>query len=499
MPRKYRHNLSFTRLMTGSIGELIPVGLVEVVPGDTFRHSASVLVRLSPLAAPVMHPMTVRIDHFFVPHRCSWVGANGNGTFEDFITGGEDGRNSATIPTAQTTGETGDLFDYFGCPPGQAGVSVSALPIAAYNEIYNEWYRDQDLIPKRSLIDSSVANIAWEKDYYTAARPWPQKGEEVTLPLGEEAPVLGIGKENTVFPLANQNVNETGQTATYDHAARIEGLESNSPNSNWFGRGTAASGLPHIVADLRNATAVTIQSLRLASALQRFAEARARWGSRYAEYVRHEFGARPLDARLQRPEYLGGGRTPVSISEVLQTAPDPSTTRYGVGDMYGHAIAAARSNRYRVKFAEHGYVISLFSVRPKAMYANGIERTLLRRDREDFYQPQLAHIGQQQVLTQEVFATSTNASDVFGWNDRYYDYREVRSAVTGQFRTLLDYWHLSRKFPSAPALNQAFVEVNPADTKRIFNEQDNDSLWVQCNHKLQALRPIPRNATPRLL
>jgi len=475
MARKYKHNLSHHRLLTSNLGQLVPCGLMEVLPGDEVRHNASAVVRLSPMAAPVMHQMSVRVHHFMVPHRLSWP-ADADSSFEEFITGGADGTDASTVPTLATTGTSGDLFDYLGLPD-KAGINVSALPVAGVNLVFNEWFRDQDLVPLRDLDDVTIPNIGYEKDYFTTARPWPQKGEEVTLPLGTRAEIKADYPSNT---------NNTGVSS-----GDAAGGEANVNFGSDYADGYS------MFADLSAATAATINSLRRASALQRFAEARARWGSRYAEYVR-PFGARPLDARLQRPELLGSGAARVSISEVLQTA-ESATPRYGVGDMYGHGIGMARSNQYRVRIQEHGYVISFLSIRPRAMYSNGVERTWLRKTREDFFQHELAHIGQQQVLEQEVFADNTNEDAVFGWSDRYAEYRGLRSHACGEFRTVLDYWHLARDFATAPALNQTFVEVDPADTKRIFNEQDNDSLWCSVNHSIQARRVVPKNATARLL
>lgn len=292
--------------------------------------------------------------------------------------------------------------------------------------------------------------------------------------------------------------NDGGSTNLY--MTGTSGTQTNQwhLNAGQSGNMTYQTGLR---ANLANATAVTINALRQASAIQRFMENRARWGSRYAEYVRHAFGARPLDARLQRPEFLAGGAQRISMSEVLQTAPDPQAgqRQFGVGDLYGHGIGVTRSNRYRVAFQEHGYVISLVSVRPKAMYTNGIARSFLRSNKEDFYQPELAHIGQQQVRTAEVYATPANQADFFGWSDRYQEYRYQRSEVHGDFRDTLDYWHLGRKFTDAPALNQSFVQCDAAETKRIFNEQTANSCWVATQHNLQALRVVTRDATPRLL
>jgi hypothetical protein len=494
--KKSRHNLSNERMLSCDIGQLVPCAAIPVLPGDEFRANSKVMVRLSPMAAPVMHGISIRVHHFFVPDRLTWPDGHPS-TFEDFITGGPDGNDASVTPKLNTTGTAYDLLDYMGLPVGgsQSGIPVMSTAVRAFNLIYNEWYRDQDLITERTLEDLTIPNVAYGRDYYNTARPWPQKGEEVTLPLGDRAPVVGIGVTGQGAASGPTTVYETDGTGgtTYEDYYDTTGsrplVEADPDNV----------GFPGIFADLSQATAATINALRRASGLQRFAEARARWGSRYAEYTRHAFGAVPLDARIQRPEFLGGGTNRVSISEVLQTAPESTGRDFGVGDMYGHGIGMAKSNRYKTRFQEHGMVISMFSVRPNPMYSNGIERHFLKNDREDFYQRELAHIGQQEVLEQEVYADSTNSGNVFGWNDRYAEYRHARSMAVAEFRDVLDYWHLARKFSTAPALNQAFVEVTPADTKRIFNEQTNHSLWVFCDHQVQARRVVPKNATARLL
>ena len=482
--RRHKHTLGHYRLLTGDMGLLYPVGLTEVLPGDTFQHSTNALIRLSPLAAPVMHPVTVRLHHFFVPHRLSWS-ENCGKNWEDFITGGSDGNDAQTVPTMMSTGVAGDLLDYFGIPT-VANVSISSLPIRAFNLIYNEFYRDQDLAPERAEEEKTVPRVAWEKDYFTTARPWPQKGPEITLPLSGQAPVktgvpstsgttnLGLGYTDGTFAMDASQAQVRPSTTT----APVAGSE--------------------LFADLSEASAANVNDVRRAFALQRFAEARARYGSRYTEYLRYLGISNPADSRLRRPEYLGGGRVRVAVSEVLQTSPEPADPRFGVGDLYGHGVAAVRSNAYRRFFQEHGYIISLLSVRPKAMYTNGIHRTFLRQDREDFYQKELEFIGQQGVYNDEVYATSdASGRETFGYSDRYREYRENPSGVSGEFRSTLNYWHLGREFTAAPALNQSFVECDPS--KRIYNDQTQDSLWIMVQHRMVARRILSRSAYGKII
>ncbi len=479
-----KHNLSNYRLLTGDMGRLYPIGLTEVLPGDAIQHSTSVFMRFSPMAAPVMHPVTVRVHHFFVPHRLVWPESEGGG-WEQFITSGPDGNDAQTVPKYATSGTLGDLWDYYGVPI-RPGANLSALPIRGFNMIYNEWFRDQDLATARAETDVTVPLVAWEKDYYTTARPWEIKGPAITLPLGTQARVqhdVTNGQNVDVYSTVN---------ADY-HRLKADGVNLEASPSS----GVEAQGL---YADLSSAEAVPINEFRRAFALQRYAEARARYGSRYVEYLRY-LGVNPSDQRLNRPEFLAAGRARVSISEVLQTANEAASDRFGVGDLYGHGVASMRSNAYRRHFNEHGYCHSVLSVRPKAMYVEGAERHWLRRDRDDFWQRELQHIGQQEVWDGEVFIdttpTDTELYNVFGYQDRYREYREAESKAVGEFRNVLNYWHLAREFASKPTLNQSFSDCDPS--KRIFNVQTQDTLWIAAQHKLIARRLVTRNAAGRIL
>lgn len=476
--KRSKHNLGYYKLFTGDMGQLIPIGLTEVIPGDTIQHATSMLVRMSPMAAPVMHPIQVRVHHFYVPNRIIWP------DWEDFITGTRD----LTIPTRPIPAGGNTLFDYYGLPL-QEGANVNALPIWGFNAIYNEFFRDQDLISERTQNSASVPLVSWEKDYFTTARPWEQKGDAVTLPVGARAPI-------TTDALTDDNVTvystDGGEYRNLDAAQSFLKLS-----------GTAAAQGNQLYADLSSAEAININEFRRAFALQRYQEARAQYGSRYTEYLRF-LGINPADSRLQRPEYLGGGRAHVNVSEVLQTAPEtqggnqPGDTDYGVGDLYGHGIAALRSNRYRKFFQEHGYVHSFMSVVPKAIYSNGAPRHWWKRDKEDYYQKELVHIGQQPIYNGEVYSQGTTAdTETFGYQNRYDEYRRQRSDVAAEYRNLLNYWHLARTFDSPPVLNQSFIECNPS--KRIFNEQTQHSLWCMARHRMVARRLIGKRSIGRII
>ena len=475
-----RFNLTHQRLLTGDMGRLYPAGCIEVLPGDIFNHRVGTFIRMSPLAAPVMHSITVRTENYFVPSRlCVPAGTS----WENFITGGPDGNPSEQLPTLETSGAAKDLFDYFGLPR-KAGITVQAMPIRALNHIFNHWYRDQDLVAERLRNDVTVPVVAWEKDRETTARPAPQKGPEVTLPLGTQAPVRGIGPIDQTYGETNRDVYETGASGTRTYAS----ARATNSGGTMVEQDPNNPGFPGVWADLTNAAAATVNALRQAFAVQTFQENRSRYGSRLTEYLWQSFRVRSPDARLQNPEYLSGSRQTMAVSEVLQTAPDAASPRYGVADMYGHGITAGRGG-YRARFLEHGYVITVISVRPKAVYTNGVERMWSRQDRFDFFQPELQFIGQEPMLKKEVFADGTATDDeTHGWVDRYSDYAEQRSAVAGEFRDTLAYWHLGRQFNAHQAANSDFVSCNPS--KRIFKVQNQDTLWMAVSHSLSASRRV---------
>lgn len=494
MKNRHKHNLSNLNLTTANMGELIPVNLVEALPGDTFQARSSILMRLGTLNSPVMHKVNARLHHFFVPHRLGMKKMYDADTplttvkWNEFITGGDDGLNSDVLPTISTTGTKGDLFDKFGFPL-TAGVDVSLLPVAAYNLIYNEYFRDQDLSPKRLLNDVTLAKCAWEKDYFSTCRPWTQKGAAVSMPLAGTAPVATDAANGDILSILSTTQSDL-QKNMMNNAGGI--MMSNT---------TVADDDDKLYADLSQATGASIIDLRRSIGIQRMAEARAQYGSRLIEYLAKEFGARPQDFRLQRPEYLGGGQTSVSFSEVLQTAPETTSgtsDTNGVGDLYGHGIANLRSNKYRRTIPEHGYIITLLSVRPKTLYMNGIDRTWLRTTKEDFYTPQLEHIGQQEVFDNEIFADAAHTSDdIFGYQDRYREYKEANSKVSGDFRDTLNFWHLGRDFASSPTLNDSFVQCEPSE--RIFAQSTADNLMILCQNSVIARRVVSNSAQARII
>lgn len=509
MRKRSKFSLSHYRLFSCKMGYLIPMGLVEVLPGDTFQHSTSLFLRVSPLVTPVMHPVHVIVHHWYVPTRLLWE------SWEDFITGGPDGLDASVPPTYKPHNpkgfEIGSLADYLGCPTDVPDLEVSDLPFRAYHLIWNECYRDQDLeqeidIP---LTDgphtpsnpwSSIHKSDWARDYFTTARPWPQKGPQVTVPVnpagdgvtgtasitGSPALTLSTGTPSaTWIQQGDSNIHHWGYYGDRDNRpAGVAGLSVN--------KGTLAVSL-----DLNNPEAgvghIDVNQLREAFALQRFEEHRALYGSRYVEYLRY-LGIRSSDARLQRPEYLGGTKQTIQFSEVLQTAEgiDP------VGTLRGHGIAASRTPRYRRYFEEHGFVMSIMQVRPVSVYMQGLPRMWRRKVKEDYFQKELQHIGQQEVYTSELYAGDSNApiadDKVFGYQNRYDEYRWHGSYVSGEFRTILDSWHMARNFATEPVLNGDFVSGSP--TNRIFSSLDTDTLYCMASHSIQARRLLSKRGNP---
>lgn len=492
--KRNKFSLSNTKLLSCDMGEIVPCGVTEVLAGDSIQQATSALVRAAPLLSPVMHPVHVNIHHWFVPNRLIWE------DWENFITGGPDGMDASVFPTitapASTGFATGSLADYLGVPTGVPDLEVSALPFRAYALIYNEWYRDQDLVAKLALDVTSGPDTttntalqvgAWEKDYFTTARPWEQKGPSITVPLGTSAPVRGIGTPTSPAPTwqTTGTLYESGKdTTTTVSNADGERWMSSGTNDLWLKQNADATNYTDVYADLTNASAVTVNALREALALQRYEEARARYGSRYIEYLRY-IGVRSSDSRLQRPEYLGGGKDTIQFSEVLQTGEgtDP------VGTMRGHGISATRSNRFRRFFEEHGFLLTFIVVRPKTIYGNGLFRHWNRRTKEDFWQKELQHIGQQEILNKEVYAAHSSPDGVFGYQDRYDEYRRQESSIAGEFReNTLNFWHMARIFGSDVALNQSFIDCVP--TERTFAVPSQDVLYIMAKHRIQARRLV---------
>ena len=504
MIKRSLFNISHKKLLSCNMGELVPLTIMDVTAGDVFRHDTSLLIRTQPLLAPIMHKVDASIHHFFVPIRLIWD------DFGDFLSGGSDGLQAPTPPTVDLswsagspptgTGVIGGLADYLGCPTGIDGLTVSALPFRAYDLIVNNFYLDTQLDTPLTISTASGAdtttsltlqNGRWNKDYFTSARPSPQLGNEVSIPLVGDAPVSGIGKFNQNYGSTSQAVYETDGTSTTTYAD-AQSIDSNDDNTFYVEEDPNNSGYPNIRADLEGVSGVQIEDLRLSSALQRWKEKMNNFGTRFPEFLHSVFGVKPQDQRLQIPEYVGGGSGTIQFSEIPQTAEGTAP----VGELRGHGINTTRSNRYKYHAQEPGFIISLLCVRPKTVYTQGLNKLWSRTTKYDYLLPDFSHLGDQEVLNKEVYASHTTPDGIFGYVPRYDDFRFIPNSVAGEFRDTLDFWHMARIFASDPALNSDFVKCNPTD--RVY-ATDADQLQINAIHNVRVKRLLPKYSNPRLL
>ncbi len=526
MKKRSKHSLSFQRLQSMDMGYLYPTGVVEVLPGDSMRFAQSAFCRFSPLVSPVMAKVNILMYRFFVPYRIL------DKNWETIITGGMDNKTSMITPQMEldsTTWQRGGLFDYLGIGnPGNNKISVCSYAMRAYNMIWNEYFRDQDLMTEAYFDNEATTDVAsnygllpvcWEKDYFTVARPWMQKGDAVSIPVSGASsspvslPVSISGNGQAVAFRAKDSDASYGafwlspQTVTHDSGAGtgttpiLGNWTKTSPSSNEAKLQGAmvwdTPGLAGVATGSLSGTTgyISPEDLRLAMSLQRFGENRARFGSRYSEYLRY-LGVRPQDMRLDLPEYLGGGLSTMQLSEVIQTSETTDTSP--LGKLGGHGVGVARSRRSRHFFPEHGLVLFLAALRPKSLYTNSIPREFLRKSRFDFWQPELQHLGQQEITNKELNASNDNPDNVFGYSDRYNEYRFKQSQVCGEFRDLLQYWHLGRILPSNTTLNADFVRCQPRNDIFAVTDEDYDKVYCSFSHSIQARRLITRHASPRL-
>lgn len=545
-PRRNAFNLSYESKLTLNMGELVPIMCMPVVPGDKFRVNTESLVRLAPLVAPMMHRVNVFTHYFFVPNRLVW------NDWETFITQGIDGEqkpvfpkfnfNMLTYATLLNDGffRDGSLWDYLGLPSigkigtlvddkaspnsvsvPQTGFSVSALPFRAYQLCYNEYYRDQNLSNEIDFsLDSGEVLVsdfrklltlrrrAWEKDYFTSALPWLQRGPEVSVPVqGSGNSVDVVYKSNEAGQLWRD---KTGRV--FENGSTYDPVISRSPNTV-DGRGglmvgvASTGGANNRAPELDpNGTlkvnvdelGININDLRTSNALQRWFERNARGGSRYIEQILSHFGVRSSDARLQRPQFLGGGRMPISVSEVLQTSSTDETSPQA--NMAGHGISAGVNNGFKHYFEEHGYIIGIMSITPRTGYQQGVPRDFTKFDNMDFYFPEFAHLSEQEIKNKEVYLSDDESYNegTFGYTPRYAEYKYKASESHGDFRGNLAYWHLNRIFADKPNLNTTFVECNPSNRVFATSDTEDDKFWVQMYQDVRALRLMPKYGTPML-
>lgn len=492
-PKMSGFDKSHERKMTFNMGELIPCYFDEIVPGDQFKVSTEMMIRLSPMISPIMHRVNAYVHYFFVPNRIVWD------EWEDFITGGSDGTASPTFPMTSwgvwsgARNAVGSLGDYLGLPATDgtvqtAQVNVSMLPFRAYQKIFNDYYRDQTLQSEIDLTNSTdcldLRTRCWGKDYFTSALPWTQRGTAPTIP------VQGTG--SATYSSISQVKDSTGSPMG------AENLSSSSAG-NLTGATSGDGRIENISSISMTNVDIDVNELRRTSAIQRWLEKQARGGGRYIETILSHFGVASKDKRLQRAEYLGGGRQPVVISEVLNTS---ATATESQGNMSGHGISVGNINSFKQRFTEHGYVFGILSVLPKTSYQQGIHRLWTRDDKSEFYWPDYAHLGEQAINNSELYYDGTDAvynAATFGYQQRYAEMKYQCDSVHGEMRDDYDEWHMGRIFSSQPSLNETFVKSNPTDRIFAVTAGNPDQLICQVYNKVQALRPMPYFANPKIV
>lgn len=506
VPRANIERSSFDRShgykTTFDAGLLIPFYVDEALPGDTFTLNMTAFARLATPLKPIMDNMWMETFFFAVPNRLlwdNWQKFNGEqknpGDSTDFL-----------VPTIAPVWPIAILSmgDYFGLPISSQK-APNAFAFRAYNFIYNEWFRDQNLqdsVPFNtddgpdSMLDYNLKRRGKRHDYFTSCLPWPQKGPAVDIPIGTSAPIVGLG--STVTPnFIRLDSGSTTDMILQHTSGNVDLVGAPAETAGlYFSQGTVQS----LEADLSNATAATINMLRESFQIQKLYERDARGGTRYTEIIKSHFGVTSPDSRLQRPEYLGGGSTPVNVVSVPQTAesgttPQGNLAAYGTSSLTGHGFSKS--------FTEHCTLIGLVCVRADLTYQRGLDRMWSRQTRWDYYWPALSHIGEQEVLNKEIFVSNTDVDDdVFGYQERYAEYRYKPSCITGKFRSTdpqsLDVWHLSQDFATLPLLGDQFIQEDPP-IDRIIAVPSEPHFLFDSYINLRCARPMPTYAVPGLI
>lgn len=531
-PNRSMQNLSHTYKSTTAMGPLHPILCIEVFPGDVARVNTQIFMRSVPLISPMLHEVDCYVHYFYVPFRLIWD------DYEKFLIP-QDGETAETIPAIPYFLPKSSLFaymqkngllDYIGIPPVAAATDLKespsddqalvSLPLRAYQLIWNEYYRDQNLQdPIDFSKDSGEENYsnfykiaslryrAWEKDYFTSCLPRPQKND----PIGFQINATPSERMNVQLDLedgsARQIVRDRHGDVVYGNKVLggdpnfLYGIVENgvvAPGSDYAF--LDPNGSLYVQPEGSEGTFLTIEMLRESMRLQEFMEQLMRGGSRYAEVVRNMFNTIPDDLRIGRPAYLGGGKQNLVVSEVLQQS--VSTETSPLGQMGGHMLSVGSNNRFKALFKEHGYVLGIMSIRPRSAYGQGVDKMFMKKNRYDFPWPAFVHLGEQPVLKGELYFSYQDGKnrEEFGYQPMYTEYRTKASTVHGDLRDSMDYWTLNRKFASRPELNADFVTVKPSDTGRIFalSGRAANALYVEADHSIKMVRAIPRDGNPTL-
>jgi hypothetical protein len=526
-PRKSAFNLSYEKKLTCRMGEMIPIMCDEVIPGDIWKIGNEIVVRLSPMVAPILHDIKIKVDYFFCPYRLLWT------DWEDFITGGPDGDDESEIPTINSaknlTINNYSLWDYLGLPIGEGSKGIKPtgfepilFPWIAYEQLWFEFYRDEDFqkifLQKterptnswkkylRDMEEDQYGTITgliklknWQKDYFTSARPDRQKGTSPAIPLVGESSAefngrfwnwTGSGQIPNIQASIDENLPPlTSGTIDKDDENKLNKIMRDALNNN--------------VVDLGEIQGADINDIRNGFQVQKFLERNQRAGSRYTEQLQARWGiGGNLDSRLDRPEYIGGSRTPIIISEVLQTGGEDQTTGAPLGNMGGHGLTADKNwiANYRAK--EWGLIMGIMTIQPKLSYCSqGVNKQWLRRTRYDFPTPEFVNLSEQPILEVELYATNNanNNAIVFGYQGIYDEARTKQDMICGDMRYTMDQWHMARKFSGVQNLNDAFLKMQPITRPFVLDDQNARQYIVNIANNIKAIRPLPFMAEPGLI
>jgi len=523
-PKRSEFDLSHQKRLSARMGRLIPCFITECLPGDTFNISSEILLRLAPLLAPIYDSIQLFVHFFFVPNRLLWS------EWETFITGGRTGEavDAPPVPPYFDVGNSFNFFkestlaDYLGCPIFESidstpanwnGIHVDAMPFAAYWLVWHEYYRDRNFIPDRDSLPLpsgevpntgvpsvrqdilTLKNRNYMHDYFTSALPWTQRGDEVVMPVAGTGSVKYL--EETVLRQSDGTTPLFGELQSYV--------------ADYVGTGSAP-GTPGQIQNIDevvlNGVTSTINDFRTAYALQVWLERNAIAGSRYTESIQAHFGVRSPDSRLQRPEYIGGGRIPVKISEVVSTAySEDGEGTVPLANLAGHGITYGNTNKARYFCVEHGFIIGIMSIMCPPSYHQGLPRMFRRKTFLDYPWPTFAKLGEQEVKKYEVYASPANLTEdengeepLFGYQSRYADWKYMCSTNHGQFHSTLLFWTLTRHFSSSPTLGAQFNQFDTTTQDRIFAVQGSqDNFWCYIHNKVNVRRSLPYFGQPNTL